>query len=162
MTNFNSEQDVQRNGHTTHHNLEKIKKEIGEFFRKMTFEVEIQSASQKEEILTINLKTEEPQILIGERGETLFAIQHLLKLILKRKLKIEEIFYVDLDIDDYKKKKIAYLKEIARSGAEEVIFSKKEKILPAMSAYERRIIHMELAEMPNISTESIDRSPREK
>ncbi len=153
---------------TDFNNLEKrkvsdeMKKEIEEFFRKMTFEAAIQSLSQKEETLTISLKTEEPQILIGDRGETLFAIQHLLKLILKRKLGIEGIFYVDLDIDDYKKKKIAYLKETARSVAEEVILTKKEKILPPMTPYERRIIHMELAEIPDITTESVGEEPERK
>jgi len=140
-------------------NLEKIKKEVSDFFEKMTFEAEVQSVEQKEEILNISLKTEEPQILIGERGETLFAIQHLLKLILKKKLGVEGIFYVDLDINDYKKKKIAYLKEVAHSSAEEVVLTKKEKILTPMSAYERRIIHMELAETPGIETESIGEEP---
>jgi spoIIIJ-associated protein len=143
-------------------NSEKIKKEVGEFFGKMTFETDIQSVSQKEEILNISVKTEDPQILIGERGETLFSIQHLLKLILKRKLEIEGIFYVDLDINDYKKKKIAYLKEMARSFAGEVVLTKKEKALSPMSAYERRIIHMELAETPGIETESVGEEPDRK
>ncbi len=142
--------------------LEKIKKEASDFFEKMTFPVEIQSVSQQDEVLSINLKTEEPQILIGEKGETLFAIQHLLKLVLKRKLEIEELFYVDLDINDYKKKKVAYLKEMARSLAEEVMLTKKEKSLPPMSAYERRIIHMELAETPGVETESSGLEPDRK
>jgi len=143
-------------------NLEKIKKEIEEFFKKMTFEAEIQSLSKEGPTLTLSLKVEEPQILIGEKGETLFEIQHLLKLILRRKINIEEAFYVDLDISDYKKKKIAYLKEMARALAEEVVLIKKEKILPPMSSYERRIIHLELANMPNITTESIGQEPERK
>ena len=142
--------------------LEKMKKEIEEFFDKMTFETNIQSLSQKEQTLFLGLKVEEPQILIGEKGETLFAIQHLLKLIIKRKIGIEEIFYIDLDIDDYKKKKAIYLKEMARSAAEEVILTKKEKILPPMSAYERRIVHMELAEFAGIATESIGEEPERR
>ena len=143
-------------------NLEKIKKEIEEFFKKMTFEAEIQSLSKEGLTLTLSLKTEEPQILIGEKGETLFEIQHLLKLILRRKINIEEAFYVDLDISDYKKKKTTYLKEMARNAAEEVVLTKKEKILPPMSSYERRIIHLELAEMPNITTESMGQEPERK
>jgi len=143
-------------------NLEKIKKEIEEFFKKMTFEAEIQSLSKEGPTLTLSLKTEEPQILIGEKGETLIEIQHLLKLILRRKINIEEAFYVDLDISDYKKKKTTYLKEMARNAAEEVVLTKKEKILPPMSSYERRIIHLELAEMPNITTESMGQEPERK
>jgi len=139
--------------------LKKMEKETEEFFKKMTFEVEINFLPQKDQTLPVNLKTEEPQILIGEGGETLLEIQHLLKTILRKKIEGEERFYLDLDINDYKKKKTAYLKEMAKESAEEVVLTKKEKILPPMSAYERRIIHMELADNPNIVTESIGEEP---
>jgi spoIIIJ-associated protein len=136
-----------------------MKKEAGEFFKKMTFEVEVDFLPQKDQTLPVNLKTEEPQILIGEGGETLLEIQHLLKSILRKKIGGEERFYLDLDINDYKKKKNTYLKEMAKESAEEVVLTKKEKILPPMSAYERRIIHMELANNPNIVTESTGEEP---
>jgi spoIIIJ-associated protein len=136
-----------------------MEKETEEFFKKMTFEVEVDFLPQRDQTLPINLKSEEPQILIGEGGETLLEIQHLLKAILRKKIEGEERFYLDLDINDYKKKKTAYLKEMAKESAEEVVLTKKEKILPPMSAYERRIIHMELADNPNIVTESIGEEP---
>jgi spoIIIJ-associated protein len=139
--------------------LGKIKKETEEFFKKTTFEVEINFLPQKELTLSVNLKAEEPQILIGEKGETLSEIQHLLKAILRRKINRDERFYLDLDINDYKKKKNAYLKEMARSLADEVVLTKKEKILSPMTAYERRIVHLELADNPNIVTESIGEEP---
>ena len=143
-------------------NLEKIKKITKEFFEKTTFEVEIEFLPQRDLTLPINLKTEEPQILIGEKGETLLEIQHLLKIILKRKTDFKEPFYIDLDISDYKKKKINYLRELAKSLAEEVALTKKEKILPPMSAYERRIIHLELADNSKVATESIGQEPERK
>ena len=133
--------------------LEKIKAEIEKFFGKMTIDVKIKSLSQREETLFVNLKTEEPQILIGEKGQTMLAIQRLLRVITRRK--VPEIFYIDLDINDYKKKKIEYLRETARSVADEVTLTKKEKILEPMPAYERRIIHLELADRQDITTESI-------
>ena len=140
--------------------IEKIKKITKEFFQKTTFDVEIEILPKKEETLPINLKAEDPQILIGERGQTLNEIQHLLKLILRRK--IEEPFYIDLDINDYKKKKIEYLKDLARSFADEVSLTKNEKELSPMSAYERRIIHLELAERTDITTESIGQEPERR
>lgn len=152
--------------------LQKIKETVEEFFKKMTFEVEIEfspqedhnfpTAPKEEKIYTlpINLKTSEPQILIGERGQTLAEIQHLLKAILKRKIK--EPFFIDLDISDYKKKKIEYLKEMAKSAADEVSLSKKEKWLPPMPAYERRIIHLELTSRSDVTTESIGQEPERK
>jgi len=146
----------------THNNLEKVKKITEEFFEKMTFEVEIEINPQKDQTIPVDLKTDEPQILIGEGGQTLTDIQHLLKAILKRKIATEELFYIDLDIDDYKKKKIKYLKELARSIADEVSLTKKERILAPMPAYERRIIHLELASREDVATESIGQEPERK
>lgn len=137
--------------------LEKIKKEAEEFFRKMTFEVEVDFKPSREETVFISVKTEKPQILIGENGQTLFEIQHLLKAMLRRQ--VDEPFFVDLDINDYKKKKIEYLKEIAKSVADEVALTKKEVVLHPMAAYERRVVHMELAGRGDISTESIGEDP---
>ena len=141
-------------------NLETIKKTTKEFFGKTTFEVEIEFLAQKDETVPINLKTDDPQILIGEGGQTLVEIQHLLKVILKRK--ISEPFYIDLDINDYKKKKIEYLKELAKSIADEVAITKKEKSLAPMPAYERRIIHLELAGRSDVTTESIGQEPERR
>ena len=77
-------------------------------------------------------------------------------------LEIQKDFYVDLDINGYKKKKIDYLKEMAKNAADEVSLMKQEKILPPMPAYERRIVHLELAERKDITTESIGREPERK
>lgn len=140
--------------------LEEIKEITREFLEKITFDIEIEFLPQRDLTLPIHLKAEEPQILIGENGQTLVDIQHLLKAILKRK--IQEDFYIDLDINGYKEKKIEYLKDLARSIADEVSLMKEEKSLPPMPAYERRIIHMELAERNDITTESIGREPERK
>lgn len=143
-------------------NLETIKKLVEEFFEKMGFEVDLET-SFSEETFSINLrpkKLPEAAILIGEKGETLFELQHLLKAILKKKTKGN--FYLDLDINDYKKRKIEYLKELARSLAQEVVLTKQEKELPPMPAAERRIIHLELAEKLDVTTQSIGQEPHRK
>jgi len=140
--------------------LKKIKETTEEFFRKTTFEVKIEFLPPRDLTIPINLELEDPQILIGEGGQTLAEIQHLLKAILRRK--IQEPFFIDLDISGYKKKKFEYLKELARSAADEVAITKKEKILSPMPAYERRIIHLELAGRSDITTESIDQEPERR
>lgn len=134
-------------------NLKTIKKTTEEFFQKTTFGVEVEVLPEKEGNIPINLETEEPQILIGEGGQTLAEIQHLLRAILKRK--ISEPFYISLDINNYKQKKYEYLKELARSMADEVALVKKEKELQPMPAHERRIIHLELSNRSDIITESL-------
>lgn len=140
--------------------LEKIKKEIEKFFLAMGINVEMEIVLQKDGTVAVNIKTNEPQDLIGEKGETLLQIQHLLRTILKKV--VEKNFYLDLDIGGYKKKKIEYLKELARVVADEVALTKKEKILEPMPAYERRIIHLELASRADVTTESIGREPNRR
>ena len=139
--------------------LEKIKKEIENFFEKAGFEVKIKVAIQ-DETLKVDLESKEPQVLIGQKGRVLSQIQRILKLILNRK--VGELFFVDLDVNDYKKKRTQYLKEMARKAADEVALTKKEKILPPMPASERRIIHLELADRKNITTQSIGKEPKRK
>ena len=144
----------------TKQELTKIKEITQEFFEKMTIPVKVEVKPLCEETLPIDIETETPQILIGERGQTLLEIQRLLKTILKKE--VDKNFYVDLDINRYKKKKIEYLKQLARSSADEVALNKKEKILSSMPAYERRIIHLELADRKNIATESVGEEPERK
>ncbi|KPJ73712.1 hypothetical protein AMJ48_00765 [Parcubacteria bacterium DG_74_1] len=144
----------------TQQGLETIKKNVREFFQKTTFQVEIEFLPQKDSALPINLKAEDPQILIGDQGQTLAEIHHLLRAILRKK--IEEPFFIDLDINGYKKKKSEYLEDLARSAADEVALTKKEKSLPPMLAYERRIIHLALASRSDVSTESVGQEPERR
>jgi spoIIIJ-associated protein len=132
---------------------EKIKKIAEEFFKKMTFEGQVEVSTEENETVSLNLKIDDPSVLIGERGQTLADIQHLLKMIIRKQ--IESPIYVDVDIQNYKKKKSEYLKETARIIANEVSLSRKEKILDPMTPYERRIIHAELAERSDVTTESM-------
>ncbi len=155
--------------------IKKIKNSVEEFFQKMTVSAKIDieaddfeledifqeknnaMAKPQYDILEVNIKIDDPQILIGERGQTLNEIQKLLKAILNKKT--GKIFYLNLDINEYKKKKIEYLKDLARDLADEVVLNKEPKILSPMSSYERRIIHIELSDRPDIKTESEGEEP---
>ena len=133
--------------------LQKIKKITKEFFNKTGFDIELQILDPIENTVPVKIKTAEPKILIGQNGQTLAEIQHLLKAAIKKN--ILENFYIDVDINNYKEKKIEYLKDMACQIADEVSLNKEEKILIPMSSYERRIIHLELAKRPNVTTSSI-------
>ena len=141
-------------------NLETIKEIIQKFFQKTSFEVEIEILKPDNETIPVRIKTEEPKILIGQNGQTLAEIQHLLRAVLRHK--IAEHFYIDIDINNYKERKIEYLKEAAVFSADEVALTKKEKALTPMSAYERRVIHLVLADKKNITTQSIGDGPERK
>lgn len=134
-------------------NLNQIKTIIDEFFKKTSFNIETEILDLKDNTIPVRIKTEEPKILIGQNGQTLADIQHLLKAILSHQ--IPEQFYIDLDINDYKKKKIEYLKQTAKELADGVALNKKERALDPMPPFERRIIHLELADRKDVKTESI-------
>lgn len=137
--------------------IKKIEEITEEFFQKTTIAVlkinaDFVAGKNDESAVDLNIRLDEPQILIGEKGQTLFEIQRLLRMVLNKKL--QKVFYLNLDINDYKKKKIEYLKDLAKQLADEVVLTREEKVLFPMPAYERRIIHAELAERPDIATES--------
>jgi len=140
--------------------LEQIKEEIRKFFDKTTFDLDVEVFLKENSTIFINVDSKEPQILIGEKGQTLTDIQRLLKIILKKKT--EDKIYVDLDINNYKKRKMENLKDLARQAADEVVLANEEKILSAMPPYERRIVHLELAKRLDISTESVGSDPDRK
>lgn len=145
--------------------IEKIKQTAEEFFARTTMPVSQINASVsltkketvEDELVEINVLLEEPQILIGQGGQTLFEIQRLLRLILNKKF--SNIFYLNLDINDYKKKKEEYLKSFAIDLANEAAFVKQEKALSPMPAYERRIVHAELSDRSDVTTESRGEGP---
>lgn len=155
--------------------IRKIKESTEEFFQKMTIDAgidikthtpEIEDILQKEnaaasernyEAVELNIRVDDPQILIGERGQTLSEIQRLLRTILNKKT--GKIFYLNLDINEYRKKKTEYLKSLARDLANEVVLDKESKTLSPMSSYERRVIHTELSNREDIKTESEGEEP---
>ena len=140
--------------------LKELEETVRKFFERTGFLIETDDLFIEEETIFLKLKSEEPRVLIGKNGRTLNEIQHLLRIILKKKFL--ENFFLDIDINGYKEKKIEYLKEIAREAADNVSLIKKEKILEPMSAYERRIIHLELAKRLDITTESIGQDPERR
>lgn len=59
-----------------------------------------------------------------------------------------------IDVNNYRKEREHIITEIAKAAARKVIMTKSRVDLPAMNAYERRLIHVELASRPDVATES--------
>jgi len=143
--------------------LKTIKEIINEFFLKAGFIVEVEGkviSRNEEEIVEIEIMTSEAQSLIGKQGLVLADIQLLLRKVIKKKT--EKELYLSLDIDGYKKNKESYLRDVAQSVADEVARTKQEKELPYSSSFDRRIVHMELAERKDVITESIGEGEERK
>lgn len=136
--------------------LKIIEEKTKEFFERMGLDVEIEMNYLKEEndIMEINVfKIEDAKMFIGKQGLILGNLQLILRKIIKKELDKE--IYLTLDIDNYRKNKINSYKSIANSAAEEVSTTGQQKILPPLSSYARRIIHMELAKRNDVETESV-------
>ena len=138
-------------------NAEILKKIISETLEKMTFkgfdlgvreEVELNG-----ENIIFNIKSDESDLLIGQYGANLRALQHLIRAMARKK--IEDRLSFSVDVNDYYRQKMSSLLELARSMASQAISDKRPVVLRPMNAYERRIVHMELAENERVKTESI-------
>jgi spoIIIJ-associated protein len=101
----------------------------------------------------IALYTQEPSLLIGEGGQNLAAINHLIYRIVDKNFPEGCVKFL-IDVNDYKKKVIETIKDEARIHAQRVRYFKQNITMRHMNAYERRIVHMVLQEYPDIATES--------
>jgi spoIIIJ-associated protein len=108
----------------------------------------------------VGLNERDQSNLIGRRGETLDAIQFLLNLILGRKVDLWA--RVVVDVEGYRLRRKLALINLARRTADQVETRKQAIPLEAMPAYERRIIHMALAEHPAVTTESTGAEPERR
>jgi spoIIIJ-associated protein len=101
-----------------------------------------------------NIVGDELGILIGRRGQTLSCLQYIVKIIAANRTH-DSIPSIIIDVNGYKQKRQQVLKDLAQSVAEQVENSGKSFTLEPMPAYERRIIHMALADHPGVKTESV-------
>jgi len=141
-------------------------KEILEtLIKHLDFEAEIRLSGEGSETV-LNVAGTSPEAveelgsLIGRRGERLQAIQHLVNLMLSRKL--GEWARVTVDIEEYRGRREAQLRALARKAGERVRETGREVQLEPMTALERRWVHMELQGAPGIATESAGEEPERR
>ena len=106
-----------------------------------------------EEPIVFDINGEELGILIGRRGQTLAALQYVLRLMVSEKLSTQVPLVID--VNGYKKRRYDSLRTLARHIAEQVTVSQRPFSLEPMPAYERRIIHMALSDHPSVTTQSV-------
>lgn len=107
---------------------------------------------EKPEGAIINIICEEAGLLIGPNGESLSALQHLVKLI-STKADEEKISFC-LDVNNYQQNKIEILKDFAIDKADQAVQERRNVFLRPMSSYERRIIHLALQNRRDVICES--------
>ena len=108
----------------------------------------------------VDLTGEDLGYLIGRRGDTLDAIQHLCNYAVNRDT--EGRIRVNVDAEEYREKREESLRRYARKKAQQVLKARRRTTLEPMNAYERHVIHATLQEMENITTYSTGTEPNRR
>jgi spoIIIJ-associated protein len=95
------------------------------------------------------------QYLIGPDGETLAALQHVLGRMIRAKMPDDAPPRLEVDVAGYRDRQIELLREMARGLIAEARDSGEEVTTDPLPASERRIVHLEVAEVPGMETETI-------
>ena len=98
--------------------------------------------------------------LIGRRGDTLDAIQHLANYTVNRD--VEGHIRINVDAERYREKREDSLRRYARKKAQQVLKARRRTTLEPMNAYERHVIHAALQDMENITTHSTGTEPNRR
>jgi spoIIIJ-associated protein len=131
--------------------------------RLMDFEVTVEIRAGDTSRLNVIGEGDEKEALgalIGRKGERLSALQHLVNLMLSRRM--GDWTRVLVDVEDYRGRRERQLVEIARRAAERVGETGKMLQLEPMSALERRWIHIALRDSPDVATQSIGEEPNRR
>jgi len=115
------------------------------------------SDSQEYDSQSDGFRVSPTNLLIGEKGGNLNALEYVIKRIAQRRY--ENTHKFTLDINDYRIKRLDDLKQDVKVAAKEVRLYRHEVALNPMSSFERRIVHLLLAEYPDITTISVGSEP---
>ncbi len=98
--------------------------------------------------------------LIGRRGDTLDAIQHLCNYSVGRT--VEGHIRINVDAEDYRQKREESLRRYAQKKAQQVLKAHRRTTLEPMNAYERHVIHASLQDTDRITTYSVGTEPNRR
>ncbi|MCX7975472.1 MAG: protein jag [Bellilinea sp.] len=108
----------------------------------------------------VEVQGEDLSILIGRRSETLNALQYITSLILSKE--VGRWVPLIIDVQGYRARRERQLRVLARRTAEQVVHTGRKITLEPMPANERRVIHLELRDHPDVTTESVGEEPNRK
>ena len=108
----------------------------------------------------VELVGEDLGYLIGRRGDTLDAIQHLCNYAIGRH--VEGHIRINVDAEDYRQKREDSLRRYAQKKAQQVLKAHRRTTLEPMNAYERHVIHAALQDTDRITTYSVGSEPNRR
>ncbi len=123
----------------------------------MKIDAVVRTSYEDEENIKIALYGDNLGLLIGRRGQTLDALQYLVSMIVNRQG--GNWVRVIVDVEGYRSRRENTLKALAQRLAMKAQTSGRRVVLDPMTALERRIIHCELQDFPDVETHSEGREP---
>ena len=114
----------------------------------------------EENTYKVDLVGDDMGYLIGRRGDTLDAIQHLCNYTINRD--VDGHVRINVDAECYRQKREESLRRYARKKAQQVLTARRRTTLEPMNAYERHVIHAALQDMDNITTYSTGTEPNRR
>ncbi|KKS94164.1 MAG: Single-stranded nucleic acid binding R3H domain protein [Candidatus Collierbacteria bacterium GW2011_GWB1_44_6] len=120
-------------------------------------QIKIEVADEDNINILITPPTESAGIFVGHHGEGLASLRMIFSLMIYQRFGVWPKLH--LNVNDYQERREDSLKELAQNAADRAVSLQKEIILPNLSSYERRIIHMFLEEYKGVKTESRGEAP---
>ena len=108
----------------------------------------------------VDLVGDDLGFLIGRRGDTLDAIQHLANYAINHG--ISGHIRINVDAEEYRQKREESLRRYAQKKAQQVLKAHRRTTLEPMNAYERHLIHAALQDMDRITTYSVGTEPNRR
>ena len=141
-------------------NEEKIEQFIAGLLENMGSQAVPHCWAESDNSYRVELTGEGLGFLIGRRGETLDAIQHLANYAVNRS--VDGHVRINVDAECYREKREDSLRRYARKKAQQVLKNRRRTTLEPMNAYERHVIHAALQDMDNITTHSTGTEPNRR
>lgn len=136
---------------------DKAKQVLTDIVSKMGIEAEIVVHDETDRF-RLEIQCDEPEKIVGRRGQVLDALQHLVGKIVFRGRSFGESGApkkpIVVDADGYRERHAERLRGIAERMAEKVIENQREVAMDPMTPHDRRIMHMALADNPGVETRS--------
>ena len=110
--------------------------------------------------ILVDVTGKDLSVLIGKRSETLNALQYIARLIVSKEL--GENVTLIIDVEGYRTRRERQLRQLAHRMAEQAVKTGRKQTLEPMPPNERRIIHMELRDDVQVTTESFGEEPHRK
>jgi len=128
-------------------------------FQRMDIDVSL-DIKEEEGSISVILTGKDPGALIGRRGETLDALQHLTNYVVNRS--VSGRVRINLDAENYRQRRNEALENLASRTAGKVIKYRRNMTLDPMNAYERHVIHTALQDHGQVSTFSVGSEPNRR